>query len=171
MSYGSIGYGSSQHLVGEMFAAAAGLDMIHVPFRGEALVAPELAAGRIHLMFMAGAKPFIDGGLVVGIATTNRDTWAPIHQLPPIGKTAVLPGFTYNGWNGLFAPKNAPDAAVKRVSAALVKALADEKVRGVIRTLGNEPGAGTPGELAAQVGSDITNFRRIIEQRKLNIPE
>ena len=171
LSYGSIGYGSSQHLVGEMFAAAAGLDMIHVPFRGEALVAPELAAGRIHLMFMAGAKPFIDGGLVVGIATTNRDTWAPIPNLPPIGKANVLPGFTYNGWNGLFAPKNAPDVAVKRVSAALVKALADDKVRAIIRTLGNEPGAGTPEELAAQVRSDITNFRRIIEQRKLNIPE
>src|SRR6185295_11472029 len=59
LSYGSIGYGSSQHLVGEMFAAASGLDMIHVPFRGEALVAPEMAAGRIQMMFMAGAKPFI----------------------------------------------------------------------------------------------------------------
>jgi tripartite-type tricarboxylate transporter receptor subunit TctC len=171
LSYGSIGHGSSQHLVGEMFAAATGLDMTHVPYRGEALVAPELAAGRIHLMFMAGAKPFIDGGLVTGIATTNHDTWPPIPQLPPIGKTAVLPGFTYNGWNGLFAPKNAPDATVRRVSTALVKALADDKVRAVIRTLGNEPGAGTPEELAAQVRSDITNFRRIIEQRKLNISE
>ena len=171
LSYGSIGHGSSQHLVGEMFAAAAGLDMTHVPYRGEALVTPELAAGRIHLMFMAGAKPFIDGGLVVGLATTNRDTWAPIPNLPPIGKSSVLPGFTYNGWNGLFAPKHAPDAAVQRVSAALVKALRDEKVRATIRTLGNEPGAGTPEELAAQVRSDITNFKRIIEQRKLSFPE
>ena len=171
LSYGSIGYGSSQHLVGEMFAAITGLDMIHVPFRGEALVTPELAAGRIHLMFMAGAKPFIDGGLVVGLATTNRDTWAPIPNLPPIGKTAALPGFSYNGWNGLLAPKDTPDAVVKRLSAALVKALADEKVRATIRTLGNEPGAGTPKELAAQIRSDITSFRRIIEQRKLSFPE
>ncbi len=171
LSYGSIGYGSSQHLVGEMFAAATGLDLIHVPFRGEALVMPEMAAGRIHLMFMAGAKPFIDGGLVVGLATTNRSTWAPIPNLPPIGKTAALPGFSYNGWNGLFAPKNAPDAAVRRISAALVKALADEKVRATIRTLGNEPGAGTPEELAAQVRSDITSFKRIIEQRKLNFAD
>jgi tripartite-type tricarboxylate transporter receptor subunit TctC len=167
LSYGSIGHGSSQHLVGEIFVAAAGLDMTHVPFRGEALAMPELAGGRIHLMFMAGAKPFIDSGLVTGIATTNLDTWAPIPQLPPIGKTTVLPGFTYNGWNGLFAPKQVPDAAVRRVSAALVKALADEKVRAAIRTLGNEPGAGTPEELAAQVHSDLTNFRRVIEQRKL----
>ena len=171
LSYGSIGYGSSQHLVGEMFAAITGLDMIHVPFRGEALVTPEIAAGRIHLMFMAGAKPFIDSGLVVGLATTNRETWAPIPNLPPIGKTAALPGFSYNGWNGLFAPKNAPDTAVRRLSTALVKALSDEKVRATIRTLGNEPGAGTPEELAAQVRSDITSFRRIIEQRKLSFAE
>ena len=171
VSFGSIGHGSSQHLVAEMFGAVAGLDLLHVPFRGEALVAPELAAGRIQMMFMAGAKPFMDGGLVVGIATTHRDTWPPIPNLPPIGKTTVLPGFSYNGWNGLFAPKDTPDARVRRVSAALVKALADEKVRSIIRTLGNEPGAGTPEELTAQVRSDLTNFRRIIEQRKLSFPE
>ena len=171
LSFGSMGHGSSQHLVGEMFAAATGLDMTHVPYRGEALVAPEMSAGRIHMMFMAGAKPFMDGGLIVGLATTNRETWTPIPNLPPIGKSTVLPGFTYNGWNGLFAPKQAPDAAIRRVSAALVTALADEKVRATIRALGNEPGAGTPEELAAQVRADIGNFRRIIEQRKLVFPE
>ncbi len=171
LSYGSIGHGSSQHLVGEMFAAATGLDMIHVPYRGEAVVAPEMAAGRIHMMFMAGAKPFMDGGLVAGIATTNRDTWAPIPNLMPIGKTSALPGFSYNGWNGLLAPKGTPDAAIKRLSVALLKALTDEKVRATIRAVGNEPGAGTPDELAAQIRSDLVNFRRIIEQRKLSFPE
>jgi tripartite-type tricarboxylate transporter receptor subunit TctC len=171
LSFASIGHGSSQHLVGEMFVAATGLDMTHVPYRGEPLVVPEMAAGRIHMMFMAGAKPFMDGGLVMGIATTNRDPWAPIPNLPPIGKTSALPGFSYNGWNGLFAPKGTPDAAIKRLSAALVKALADEKVRATIRTLGNEPGTGTPEELAATIRSDLVNFRRIIEQRKLSFPE
>jgi tripartite-type tricarboxylate transporter receptor subunit TctC len=170
LSYGSIGYGSSQHLVGEMFVAMTGLDMVHVPFRGEPPVAAEMAAGRIQMMFMAGAKPFMDGGLVVGLATTNRDTWAPIPSLPPIGKTA-LPGFSYNGWNGLMAPKGTPDAVVKRLSDALVKALADEKVRSTIRSMGNDAGAGTPEELAAQIRSDITNFRRIIDERKLSFPE
>jgi tripartite-type tricarboxylate transporter receptor subunit TctC len=170
LSYGSIGYGSSQHLVGEMFAAITGLDMIHVPFRGESAVTPEMAAGRIHMMFMAGAKPFIDGGLVVGLATTNRDSWPPIPNLPPIGRTA-LPGFSYNGWNGLLAPKDTPDAVVMRLSAALVRALSDEKVRATIRSLGNEPGAGTPDELSAQARSDVAGFRRIIEQRQLSFPD
>ncbi len=171
LSFASIGHGSSQHLVGEMFIAATGLDMTHVPYRGEPLVVPEMAAGRIHMMFMAGAKPFLDGGLVTGIATTHRDTWPPIPNLPPIGKTAALPGFSYNGWNGLFAPKGTPDAAIKRLSAALVKALADEKVRATINALGNQPGAGTPQELAEQVKIDMGKFRRIIDERKLVFPE
>jgi tripartite-type tricarboxylate transporter receptor subunit TctC len=91
-------------------------------------------------------------------------------SLPPIGRTA-LPGFSYNGWNGLFAPKGTPDAVIQRISAALVKALRTDKARIAIRTLGNEPGEGTPAELAAQVQSDITKFKRIIEERKLTFPE
>lgn len=171
LSYGSIGYGSSQHLVAEMFVAMTGLDILHVPFRGEAAVAAEIAAGRIHMMFMAGAKPFLDGGLVVGLATTNRDTWIPIPSLPPIGKSSALPGFSYNGWNGLMAPKGTPDAIVSRLSDALAKALTDEKVRSIIRTLGNDVGAGTPEDLAAQIRWDLSNFKRIIDERQLSFPE
>lgn len=170
LSYGSIGYGSSQHLVAEMFAAMTGLNILHVPFRGEPPIAAEMAAGRIHMMFMAGAKPFLDGGLVVGLATTNRDTWPPIPSLPSIGKSA-LPGFSYNGWNGLMAPKGTPDAIVKRLSDALSRALTDEKVRAIIRTAGNDVGAGTPEDLAAQVRWDVSNFKRIIDERHLSFPE
>ena len=170
LSYGSIGYGSSQHLVGEMFVSMTGLDMVHVPFRGEPPVAAEMAAGRIHMMFMAGAKPFIDGGLIAGLATTNRETWIPMPALPPIGKSA-LPGFSYNGWNGLMAPKGTPDAVIQRLSEALVRALADEKVRATVRSMGNDVGAGTPEDLAAQIRSDVSKFRRIIDERKLSFPD
>jgi tripartite-type tricarboxylate transporter receptor subunit TctC len=170
IAYGSIGHGSSQHLVAEMFAATLGINMLHVPFRGEPAVAAEMAGGRIHMSFLAGAKPFIDGGLIVGIATTNREPWPPIPELPPIGRSA-LPGFSYNGWNGLFAPKATPDAVVQRLSEALARALTTDKVRAAIRALGNVPGPGTPDELAAQVKSDITKFRKIIDDRKLTFPE
>ena len=170
LSYGSIGYGSSQHLVAEMFAAMTGLDILHVPFRGEPPVAAEMAAGRIHMMFMAGAKPFLDGGLIVGLATTNRDTWIPMPSLPPIGKSA-LPGFSYNGWNGLMAPKGTPDAIVQRLSEALKRALAGEKARSIIQSLGNDVGAGTPEDLAAQIRWDVSNFKRIIDERHLSFPE
>lgn len=170
LSYGSIGLGSSQHLVAEMFAAMTGLDMVHVPFRGEQAAATEMAAGRLQMMFMAGAKTFMDGGLIVGLATTNRDPWVGMASVPPIGKS-TLPGFTYNGWNGLFAPKATPDAVVKRLSEALAQALTDEKVRSTIRSFGLNAGAGTPEDLANQVRTDMTKFRRIIDERRLSFPE
>lgn len=170
LAYGSIGHGSSQHLVAEMFGAVLGVNMLHVPFRGESAAVTEMAGGRVQMMFMAGAKPFIDSGLIVGLATTNREPWPPMPTLPPIGRSA-LPGFSYNGWNGLFAPKATPEHVVQRLSDALARALTTDKVRAAIRALGNEPGPGTPDDLAAQVKWDVTNFKRIIDERKLTFPE
>jgi len=167
LSFGSIGVGSSQHLVGEMFAVATDIDMQHIPFRGEALAATEIAAGRVQLMFMAGAKPFMDSKLVLGLATTNKDTWAPMPQLPPLAKTSV-PGFTYNGWNGLMAPAGTPDTVIQILSRALGDALKEEKVRSVIASMGNMPGQGTPEELAEQMKSDIFMFKKIMKDRNLN---
>ncbi len=170
LAYGSIGHGSSQHLVAEMFGAITGVSMLHVPFRGESAAATEMAGGRVQMMFMAGAKPFIDGGLLVGLATTNRGTWAPMPALPPIGQSA-LPGFSYNGWNGLLAPKGTPDAVIQRISEALSKALTTDKARAAIRALGNEPGPGTSEDLAAQIKWDVSNFKRIIDERRLTFAE
>jgi tripartite-type tricarboxylate transporter receptor subunit TctC len=172
LSFGSIGSGSSQHLMAELFAAATGLNLIHVPFRGESAAASEIAAGRVSMMFMAGAKPFIDGGLVVGLATTNRDPWPPIPTLPPLGKSLPeLAGFSFNGWNGLMVPQGTPDAVVRKISDALQYALKDEKTRGIIMTMGNMPGAGTPEDLADQLRSDHALFRKIIDERKLTFEE
>ncbi len=170
LSFGSQGYGSGNHLAGEMFAAATGIDMLHIPFRGEAPAAIEIGAGRVQMMFMAGAKPFIDGKLVVGLATTNKEPWPPMPNLQPIGKS-VLPGFSYNGWNGLMAPPGTPDAVVRRLSRALVESLQDEKVRSLIQSMGNMPGAGTPDELAEQVRSDLVMFKNIVKERNLTFPD
>jgi tripartite-type tricarboxylate transporter receptor subunit TctC len=170
LTFGSIGFGSSQHLVGEMFAAATGIKLQHIPFRGEAPAAMEIRAGRVQMMFMAGAKPFIDGHLVNGLATTNKSAWAPMPDLPIIGKS-VVPGFSYNGWNGLMVPLGTPDAIVRKISQALVEALKDPKVRATIVAMGNVPGAGTPEELAEQLRTDQVMFKQIINERHLTFAE
>ncbi|HEY4319139.1 MAG TPA: tripartite tricarboxylate transporter substrate-binding protein [Herbaspirillum sp.] len=170
LAFGSIGFGSSQHLVGEMFAAATGIKLQHIPFRGEAPAAMEIRAGRVQMMFMAGAKPFIDGHLVNGLATTNKTAWAPMPDLPSIGKS-VVPGFSYNGWNGLMVPLGTPEAIVRKLSNALVEALKDPKVRATILSMGNVPGAGTPEELADQLRTDQAMFKQIIDERHLTFAE
>ena len=167
--FGSIGHGSSQHLVAEMFAAVTHLEMVHAPYRGEAQAAQDMMAGRIQLMFMAGARTFIEAGKLIGLATTNAETWPSIPQLPPLSKT--LPGFVYNGWNGLLAPKGTPDAVVARLSAAMVRALDDDKVRSVLRGIGFEAGKGLPEDFAEQIRWDLSNFRRIIAERQLTFPD
>jgi tripartite-type tricarboxylate transporter receptor subunit TctC len=168
LSFASIGPGSSQHLMGELFSAATGIDMVHVPFRGESAAAPEIASGRVSMAFMAGAKPFIDGNLVVPLATTNAEPWPALPNLPPLRKTAPeMANISYNGWNGLMAPKGTPPAVVRKLSEALQVALKDEKTRASIMQQGNMPGAGTPEELAKTLASDRIMFKRIIEERKL----
>ena len=170
ISYASIGFGSSQQLVAEMFASAANIEMQHIPFRGESAAAIEISSGRVQLMFMAGAKPFMDSRLVVGLATTNKDTWSPMANLPSLNKT-VLPGFTYNGWNGLMAPMGTPDGVIHALSKALSESLKDEKVRSIIGNMGNMPGAGTPEELGEQIRSDMNMFKKIIKERHLEFPD
>jgi tripartite-type tricarboxylate transporter receptor subunit TctC len=170
LTFASIGLGSGNHLVGEMFAAATGIKMQHIPFRGEAPAAMEIKAGRVQMMFMAGAKPFMDSNMVVALATTNKEAWPPMPTLPPIGKS-VVPGFSYNGWNGLMAPPGTPDAVVQKISRALVETLKDPKVRALILSMGNVPGTGTPEELAEQLRTDQTMFKQIIDERHLKFED
>lgn len=172
LTFSSIGFGSSQHFMGELFASVTGIQMVHVPYRGEALAAPELASGRVSLAFMAGAKPFIDGQLVVPLATTNHATWAPLPDLPPLRTTMPeLAGFTYNGWNGLMAPVGTPPEIVRRLSDALQAAQRDEDTRASLNGLGAVPGTGTPQALRQQLQSDATLFRTIITERRLSFED
>lgn len=170
LSYASIGNGSSQHLVAEMLAAAAGVDMVHVPYRGESAAALDLASGRVQLAFLAGAKPLVESGKLVALGTTHADVWPSMPTVAPLSRQG-LPGFVYNGWNGLFAPRGTPEPVVARLSQALQQALQDPKVRSDLRTLGYEAGAGTPADLAAQLQSDLGTFRRLIAERNLRFPD
>jgi tripartite-type tricarboxylate transporter receptor subunit TctC len=169
--YASIGHGSSQHLVAEMFCDAAGLEMTHVPYRGEAAAVQDLMTGRVHVMFMAGAKPMMDARKVVGLGTTNKTRWPAIPDLRPMAEVPSLKGFHYNGWNGVMAPKDTPDAVVQKLAVAMARALQDEKLRTGLRAAGYEPGAGAPAEMAEQLQWDVGNFKRIIAERKLAFPE
>lgn len=166
LKIGSVGAGSAHHLIAEMLKAAAGIDLTHVPYRGEAPAIPDLVAGRIELMFLTTAKPLIDDGRVVGLGHTGDGPWFNLPNVKPLTELG-LKDFVIPGWNGIMAPKGTPPAVVAKLSEALSAALsADASVR-AFNGMGFKQGSGTPEPMRQRIESDMRLFTTVIRERNL----
>ncbi len=166
LKIGSVGVGSAHHLIAEMLKSAAGIELTHVPYRGEAPAIPDLIAGRIDLMFLTTAKPLIDSGQVIGLGITWNEPWFNLPGIKPMTELG-LRDFVVPGWNGLMAPKGTPQAAVAKLSAALSTALKSDAAVSAFNAMGFKPGAGMPGPMAQQIARDMELFSRVIRERNL----
>jgi tripartite-type tricarboxylate transporter receptor subunit TctC len=166
LKIGSVGVGSTHHLIAEMLKAAAGIELTHVPYRGEAPSIPDLVAGRIDLMFLTTAKQYVDGGQVAGLGVTSAEVWFQLPQLKPLADLG-LKGFVVPGWNGLMAPKGTPPAVVAKLSDALSSALKPDASVKAFNAMGFRPGTGTPGPMKAQIEADMRLFTAVIRERNL----
>jgi tripartite-type tricarboxylate transporter receptor subunit TctC len=166
LSIGSVGVGSAHHLIAEMLKAAAGIELTHVPYRGEAPAIPDLVAGRIDLMFLTTAKPLIEDGRVFGIGITSEEPWFNLPNVKPLVQLG-LKGFVVPGWNGMMAPKGTPPAVIARLSEALSAALGTDAAVRAFNAMGFKPGAGTPGPMARQIEADMRLFTTVIRERNL----
>jgi tripartite-type tricarboxylate transporter receptor subunit TctC len=166
LKIGSVGIGSAHHLIAEALKSAAGIELTHVPYRGEAPAIPDLVAGRIDLMFLVTAKPLIDNGQVVGLAVSSAEPWFNLPGLKPLTQYG-LRGFVFNGWNGLMAPKGTPPAVVAKLSRALSAALSSEASTRAFNAMGFKPGAGEPASMRTQIESDMNLYRTVIRERNL----
>jgi tripartite-type tricarboxylate transporter receptor subunit TctC len=155
LSYGSSGVGSVPHFDGELFKAAAGIELLHVPYKGVAQIMPELAAGRIDIAFpgIGGAASIIAAGRARVLAVLDANRFPKLPDVPSISET--LPGFRETPiWFSLFGPAALPRPIVDRLYGAVAKALETPEVReqyekGYIRVVGS-----TPEELASSIRSD-----------------
>jgi len=163
---GSVGVGSAHHLIAEMLKSAAGIELNHIPHRGEATAIPDLISGRIDLMFLTTAKPLIDGGQVIGIGVTWDEPWFNLPDIKPLSAFG-LKDFVIPGWNGLMAPKGTPSAVVARLSEALSAALKSDAAVSAFNAMGFKPGAGTPEQMARQIRRDMELFSQVIRERNL----
>src|SRR5262249_32108921 len=146
--------------------SAAGVELAHVPYRGEAQAIPDLVAGRIDVMFLTTAKPLIDDGRVTGLGHTGDGPWFQLPQLKPPTELG-LKDFVVPGWNGLVAPKGTPDAVVAKLSEALSAALQTEASMRAFNAMGFKPGSGTPAPMAQRIADDMRLFTTVIRERKL----
>ena len=167
LSFGSSGVGTSVHLSGELFKRMAGVDMVHVPYRGTAPATQDLIGGRIELIFdnITQAVTHVRAGSIkaLGITTARRSPVAP--EFAPVADT--LPGFDVSSWFAIFAPKGAPDAVVEKLHADTVRVMADPQMRERMAQLGAETVAGSPAELAAFLRAEMDKWGRLITDAKI----
>ncbi|WP_237213312.1 Bug family tripartite tricarboxylate transporter substrate binding protein [Falsiroseomonas oryziterrae] len=158
-TYGSAGNGTTGHIAAEMFRVAAGVDIVHVPYRGNAAAMTDLAAGRIDLAIelIPAAFAAMQNAAVRTLAVTSG---APLPTHPNLPTVAsVLPGFEVSAWDGIFAPAGTPAPIVARLSEAFTEGLRDEAVVAALRTRGAEPSPPmTPAAFAAFIASERTRW-------------
>ena len=127
-SYGSSGIGTMPHLAGELFKSMAGVDVVHVPYRGNSAIMTDLFAGRVAMMYDGPPTQLgnIRNGKVRALAITTADRSPVLPEVPPMGDT--LPGYAIQYWTAIFAPAGTPKEIVERIAAETNKAMKDPEV-------------------------------------------
>lgn len=162
LSFGSAGIGSSLHLAGEFFKSEAGVDIVHVPYKGAAQAVTDLVGGQIQMMFgpAVAVLPLAEAGKLRALAVTSAKPSALAPGLPAVAET--LPDFEIVGWYGLAAPAATPKDIVARLNAATDATLRSPDLIAQFRQLGYEPIGDTPEEADARIKSDVAHWTKII---------
>jgi tripartite-type tricarboxylate transporter receptor subunit TctC len=166
LRFGSSGNGTSIHLAGEMFKAATGVEIEHVPYRGSAPAQTDLLAGRIELMFelLPGTIGQIRAGGVRPIAVASRARMAALPDVPTFTEAGV-PGFVTGAWFGVFAPAGTPDPIVRRVAAAMAEMTGPNgSLLQRLGELGAEPLTATPEEFSAFIVSETARWADVVKR-------
>lgn len=163
VNYASTGSGSPPHLAAELFKAAAGIDMQHIPYKGGGAVLPDLLGGRVSLFFgsVSTLKPQVQAGRLRAIAVTTTKRSPAMPELPTFIESGVK-GYEVTGWYGLLAPGKTPSATVDRLNRELSQVLNDADARKRLARRGLEPAPGTAAEFAALIRSEIPKWAKVM---------
>jgi tripartite-type tricarboxylate transporter receptor subunit TctC len=163
VTYGSAGIGSGAHFNAEKFRIAAGIEVLHIPYKGGAEAINDTVAGRLAFTFntLTLALPYIRDGrvLVLGVSSPQRTSLLP--EVPTIAESGV-PGFEFTFWNGLWAPAGTPPTIVEKIARDLAQIVATAEMRERLARLGAEPMAMTPAEFARFVRAETEAAERIV---------
>jgi tripartite-type tricarboxylate transporter receptor subunit TctC len=170
LTYGSAGTGSANHLAGEMFRQVAGVDIVHVPYKGNGPAIIDLIGGQIGMMLgsISSLYPHATAGKLrlLAIASGKRTTAAP--EIPTFAEGGV-PGYQVNGWNCLVAPRGTPLNVVKRLNAEVVAGFAQSDVLERLSAQSIDPATGTPDQLAAYIKSEFARYSILIKAVGLKV--
>ena len=169
LSYASGGIGGTHHLSGALFEHAAGIDMIHAPYKSGSAGATDLMGGQVQMMFeqMYVAMPSVKGGKLRALAITSKARSPLAPDIPTMGEQG-FPEVEVLNWQGLIGPRGLSADMVRQLNGVLNKALQDPSLREIILSQGNEVGGGTPEQFAALIKTETPRWAKVVKDAKID---
>jgi tripartite-type tricarboxylate transporter receptor subunit TctC len=164
LTFASSGNGSSIHLSGELFKSMAGVDMLHVPYKGSGPAVADLVGGQVNLMFdnMPSSLPHVKSGRLRAIAVTGAKRSPAVPDLPTIAESGV-PGYDSVAWFGVLAPAGTPPAIVNQLNAEIIKVLKSPDVAHRLSSQGAEPAYNTPEQFSAYIKTEMGKWAKVVK--------
>ena len=170
LNFGSAGTGSGTHINAEKFRLAAGVDVVHIPYKGTPEALTDTMTGRITYFFspISAALPHVKEGKLVALAVSTAKRSSALPNVPTIAESG-LPGFDYNLWVGVFAPAGTPPDVVARIASDTTKALQTSEVKERLIALGAEPMPMTTSEFTKFVDTEIEDSGKVIRAANIKV--
>ena len=164
LNFASSGSGTSIHMSGELFKTMAGVDMVHVPYKGSAPAISDLAGGQVQLMFdnLPSSLAMIKAGKLRAIAVTSAQRAPALPDIPTIAESG-LPGFEATSWFGVVAPAGTPPAIISRLNSEIDKWLQSPEGKEKLLTQGAVPAGGTPEQFAAHIRTETDKWAKVVK--------
>jgi tripartite-type tricarboxylate transporter receptor subunit TctC len=169
ISYASSGSGGAPHLAAEIFKTSAGVNMLHVPYKGGGPAVSDVLAGHVNMLFATVLESIghIRSGKLRGLAVSSASRSPALPDMPTVAESG-LPGFDTGSWIGMLAPAGTPAAIVEKISADVREVLAQPDTRQTLITQGATPLGMTPAAFKARIDADRQRYGRIIQESGIN---
>lgn len=169
LTYASAGNGTSNHLTVEFFKARSGIDLVHVPYKGDAPATADVVAGQVPMIFptLPVAMPHIRSGRLRALAVSSARRSSFLPDVPTVAEAAKLPDFAVNVWVGILAPPGTPQPIVQQLNAEFRKALNAPDVREKLAIQGVEPEGGTPQEFSDYIAAEVRKWSEVAKTAKV----
>ena len=170
LNAGSSGVGTPNHFGTELLKWLAGVDIVHVPYKGGAPALTDLLGGQIQMAFSSvpAVLPHIKAGRLVALGVGSAKRSPALPNIPTIAEAGV-PGYEYTTWYGIFAPAKTPRTLIARLNTEIVKAMETPDIKDRFTALGGDPDPGTPEELRAYMANESAKWAKIIKAANIRI--
>ena len=165
LAWGSAGVGTTHHLAGELLAKMAGVQLLHVPYRGDAASTTALLAGELAFAIAPGTavEAHVRAGKLRALAVTGPQRWLQMPEVPTVASQGI-PGFDVRSWAGWMLPAGTPQPIVNRLNDATRQALLSAEVRARLRQMGGEAQASSPAEMAQLVDREVRKWQQVVAE-------